>query len=259
MSTRANDDRTSLLRRLGESVRQRRTERALTHAELGRRAGVSVRFLGELEAGRGNISVGRLHDLAVALGTTAAALLEGETGGARAKLIGLLGLRGAGKSTIGPRLAKRLRMPFFELDSVVERAAGLPLAELFELHGEGRYRELSRSELRALLTAHGKHGAVIATGGGLVMDDEAFAMLRAETTSVWLSASPRSHWDRVVAQGDRRPMHNRKDAQAELAALLRVRHERYARAALTIDTDALGIDGAVEAIARAVGASTHSH
>jgi XRE family aerobic/anaerobic benzoate catabolism transcriptional regulator len=241
--------REHLLEELGRAVRERRTERGLTLADLSKKAGVSTRFLADLEAGRGNISVLRLHDVAVALGTTASVLLDDEARRARdaGRPIALLGLRGAGKSTIGKKLAKRLRVPFVELDAKVEESAGLSLREIFEMHGEARYRELEREALRRTLDKP----CVIATGGSIVTDDETFNLLRSNATTVWLQASPDSHWSRVVAQGDRRPMANRQNAKAELAALLERRKPKYARADVTVDTDALGIDGAVSALMRA--------
>lgn len=241
-----DEARAHLLDELGRAVRERRGECGLTLAELSKRAGVSTRFLADLEAGRGNISILRLHDVAVALGTSASSLLDAEARRARiaSKPVALLGLRGAGKSTIGKKLAKRMRVPFVELDAVVEEAAGLSLRELFELHGEARYREIERDALRRVLDTP----CVIATGGSIVMDDDTYGLLRANTTTVWLQASPDSHWDRVVAQGDRRPMANRANAKAELAALLERRKPRYARADVTLDTDALGVDGAVRAL-----------
>ncbi len=243
-----------LLSGLGKAVRARRNELGLTMRELTELGGVSERFLAELEAGRGNISVARLHDVAVALGTTASALLAGVEAEAPLKtVIALVGLRGAGKSTIGERLAKRLKLPFFELDERVEAAAGVRLGELFELRGEAIYRRLEREELQRILAAHEgpAKGAVIATGGGIVNDEETWALLKAHARTVWLKASPESHWTRVVAQGDRRPMANRQDAEAELRTILRQRADRYARADVTVDTDALGVDGCVREIARA--------
>lgn len=243
--------REHLLDELGRAVREKRGERGLTLAELSKRAGVSTRFLADLEAGRGNISVLRLHDVAVALGTTASALLDDEARRARdaGRPIALLGLRGAGKSTIGKKLAKRLRVPFVELDAKVEEAAGLSLRELFELHGEARYRELEREALQKTL----ERPCVIATGGSIVTDDETFSLLRASAITVWLQASPESHWSRVVAQGDRRPMANRANAKAELAQLLERRRSRYAKADLTLDTDAVRVDAAIETIITRVG------
>ena len=245
-----NAERERFLGELGRAVRDRRNDRGLTRQALSEKADVSVRFIAELEAGRGNISVGRLHDVAVALGTTAAALLAAEARSAEARpgVIALLGLRGAGKSTIGKRLAKKLGVPFVELDARVEEAAGLSLGALFELHGEAFYRRLERDVLRRVLAEN--DAAVIATGGSIVTDDETYAVLRAHATTIWLQASPDSHWERVVAQGDRRPMANRANARTELRALLKERAERYARAALAVDTDALGVDGAVRELTR---------
>lgn len=238
-------DRSKLLRDLGRAVRNARTDRGLTLRELSEQADVSIRFLADLEAGRGNVSVGRLHDIAVALGTSAAELL---TRGSR-RIIALLGLRGAGKSTIGRRLARKLGVPFIELDREVEQAAGLSLGALFELHGEAFYRRLEREALQRVLDRH--EIAVVATGGSIVTDDETFALLRARTQTVWLAASPDSHWSRVLAQGDRRPMANRDNAKAELAQLLEQRRPRYEKADRIVDTDALGVDGVVQVLAEA--------
>jgi XRE family aerobic/anaerobic benzoate catabolism transcriptional regulator len=251
-STARHDAREHLLEELGRAVRERRSDRGLTLKELSDKAGVSVRFLADLEAGRGNISVLRLHDVAVALGTTAASLLDAEARRANQapKPIALLGLRGAGKSTIGKKLARRLHVPFVELDARVEETAGLSLREIFELHGEAHYRRLEREVLRRVLDEHPT--SVIATGGSIVMDDETFALLRSHAITVWLQASPDSHWERVVAQGDRRPMANRANAKAELAALLEERRPRYARAVVAIDTDATSVDDAVKTIAARV-------
>jgi XRE family aerobic/anaerobic benzoate catabolism transcriptional regulator len=256
-ANRGRDSHESLLSGLGKAVRARRTELALTLRELAEVGGLSERFLAELEAGRGNISIARLHDVAVGLGTTASALLaEVEAEAPLKTVIALLGLRGAGKSTIGARLAKKLGVPFFELDELVESAAGVSLGELFELHGEAFYRRLEREALQRILAAHaspakGAAGAVIATGGSIVNDEETWAMLRANTRTVWLQASPESHWARVVAQGDRRPMANRADAESELRAILRQRADRYARADLAVNTDAVDVEGAVKTITRA--------
>lgn len=255
MSARSGEnDHESLLAGLGKAVRARRSELGLTLRELAEVGGVSGRFLAELEAGRGNISVARLHDVAVALGTTASALLSAVEAATPVKtVIALLGLRGAGKSTIGARLAKKLEVPFFELDERVEAAAGMRLGELFELQGEASYRRLEREELARILAAHAAPaaGAVLATGGSIVNDEETWQLLRAHARTVWLQASPESHWSRVMEQGDRRPMADRADAQSELRAILSRRAERYARADVAIDTDALGVEGAVRTIARA--------
>jgi XRE family aerobic/anaerobic benzoate catabolism transcriptional regulator len=250
----ASEPRHSVLVGLGRAIRSRRLEHGLTLRQLSARADVSVRFLAELEAGRGNVSVARLHDIAVALGSNASTLLaDEEHRSGRPPVIALLGLRGAGKSTVGKRLAHRLRVPFVELDAKVEEAAGLSLAEVFELHGEAFYRRLEREQLRRQLDA--ERPIVLATGGSIVNDDDTFTLLRSRATTVWLQASPSSHWERVVAQGDRRPMQNRANAMSELRALLRQRTGRYAKADLVVDTDALGVDRVVATIARACNPS----
>lgn len=245
--------RKDVLHSLGRTVRARRLERGLTLPALSELCEVSPRFLASLEAGDGNISVARLCDVAQALGTTAAALLDGVDGADRpAQRVALLGLRGAGKSTIGPKLAQRLAMDFLELDQLVERAAGLTLAEVFELHGEGFYRRLEREVLRSLVTEN--KSAVIATGGSIVGDADSFDLLRRSSTTVWLKARPEDHMQRVVAQGDERPMQNRKDAMAELKLLLRSRTPLYAQADHIVDTNVLGVDGSVAVLVDVLGA-----
>lgn len=253
-----DDDREAghrhLLEALGRAVRARRQARSLTLRALAEEAAVSERFLAQLEAGDGNISVARLHDVARALGTTGSRLLD-EAEGAPAgeggdRVVSLLGLRGAGKSTVGRALAKRWRVEFVELDAKVEEAAGMSLATLFELHGAAYYRRLEREVLlRTLSTAR---GAVIAVGGGAVTDNETFATLRARTATVWLKADAEAHWNRVVAQGDARPMANRANAMAELRALLEARAPQYARARVVIDTTTRGVRETVDAVAAAL-------
>lgn len=253
--------RKALLVGLGAAVRARRGERRLTLKQLGELAHVSERFLTQLEAGDGNISVARLEDVAEALGTTAAELLaaagEKRTDAAQpsaesAPMIALLGLRGAGKSAIGARLAKRLRVPFVELDAVVARDAGMSLSTIFEMHGEAYFHRLERAALARLLDEARDRGIVLATGGSLVTDDAAFALLRERTTTLWLKARPRDHWDRVVAQGDVRPMRDRANAMSELKALLAAREHLYARAEHAIDTSSVPLDEAVERVVKAL-------
>jgi XRE family aerobic/anaerobic benzoate catabolism transcriptional regulator len=165
-------------------------------------------------------------------------------------VIALLGLRGAGKSTIGRRLARRLRRPFVELDRRVEEAAGMSLGELFALHGESYYRRLEREALERLLAE--ARPLVLAAGGGLPASPETYALLRARSLTVWLRAEPEDHWNRVVQQGDRRPMADHPEAMAELRRLLAAREPLYAQAAATIDTSRLGVEGAADAITRIV-------
>ena len=241
------------LETLGERVRKRREALGLTQRQLAVRAELSLRFLAQLEAGEGNISLLRFAQLARALGLSASALLheaeapDAEPIPAPGPVVALVGLRGAGKSTIGKRLARQLRVPLVELDARIEAAAGLPLAQIFELHGEAYYRRLERETLRSVLEE--TPAAVIATGGSIVNDRETWRLLRERATTVWLRARPEDHWNRVVEQGDQRPMAQNPHAFAELRALLTAREPLYATAAHSVDTSQLGLDGAVAKIA----------
>ena len=206
---------------------------------------MSPRFLVQLEAGQGNISIRRLADVAQALETTPAALLS-SADVTTPPVIALLGLRGAGKTTIGRKLAKRRRVPFVELDKKIEEAADLSLGELFTLHGEDYYRRLEREVLQDVL-AEGKP-MILATGGGLVASPETFAMLRRTATTVWLRASPEDHWNRVVRQGDRRPMADHPQAMADLRSLLASREPLYALADHTVDTSSVSANDVIEVL-----------
>lgn len=249
---KAHDDspRERLLRGLAHAVRHQRLAQGLTLRELSERSGVSQRFLVQLEHGDANVSIARLADVAFALGTTASALLaeEAEPSSPK-KIIALIGLRGAGKSTLGARIAKKLGIPFVELDSLIEEAAGMRLEAIFELHGSAYYRKLERDVLRGFLDE--SEGAVLATGGSLVQAEETYALLRRRALTIWLQAKPEDHMRRVVAQGDARPMKNRVDAMAELQALLRAREPLYSQADHVIDTSDLGLEGALKALVKA--------
>jgi XRE family transcriptional regulator, aerobic/anaerobic benzoate catabolism transcriptional regulator len=241
-------DAERLLAELGRRTRELRTDHGWTLRELSEGCGLSTRFLAQVESGTGNISVRNLAAMATALGSTPAALLSGKGEEADRPVVALLGLRGAGKTTIGRKLARRLRVPFVELDQRVERAAGLPLGELFRLHDEAYYRRLERETLEKLL-GNGR-SLVVATGGGLVTSDETWTLLRRRALTVWLKARPEDHWNRVVQQGDRRPMAEHPQAMAELRRLLATREPLYAQSAHTIDTSRLGVVGTVRAIER---------
>ena len=239
-----------LLRSLGNRVRALRLQHGWTLRDVAERSGVSTRFLVQLESGRGNISVRRLAEVAAALHTSPAALLTPSDAAEKLALVALLGLRGAGKTTVGRRLAKRLAIPFVELDQRIEAAADLSLSEIFALHGEGYYRRLERDVLRQVLAE--RQPIVLATGGGLVTSPDTYALLRTAAVTVWLRAHPEDHWNRVVRQGDRRPMADHPQAMADLRALLAGREPLYASATIVVDTTSLSISKVVEAVERAV-------
>jgi XRE family aerobic/anaerobic benzoate catabolism transcriptional regulator len=253
-SDERSQKRAELLQALGAAVRARRTDLALTMRALAVRADVSERFLAQLESGEGNISVARLQDVAEALGTSAAELLASRPVAATPRrVVALLGLRGAGKSTLGPEIARRLGVPFYELDGLVAREAGMPLGTIFEMHGEAWFRRLEHEVLRAFLDTH--PAAVLATGGSIVTAPETYALLRKRATTVWLKAKPQDHWDRVLRQGDARPMRNRANAMAELKALLRARKPLYGLSDHVVDTSSATFEEAAARIVTALRSS----
>lgn len=231
----------SFLEVVGKAVRAQRERRGLTRKELAAASGVSERFLAQLELGDGNISLRRFAEVAHALGVEPHDLLT--PAASSTKSIALLGLRGAGKSTIGAALAKKLGVSFVEADREIELAAGLSLGNLFSMHGEAYYRRLEREVLSRLLADPAQK--VIATGGSIVNDPTTYRLLRSRAHTVWLRASAEDHWNRVVAQGDQRPMAENPHAFAELRALLAAREKLYAQADQTIDTSAHTIKSVV--------------
>ena len=240
----------SYLEAVGAAVRSHRERLGWSRRELAAQCGLSERFLAQLETGDGNISLRRFADVAHALGTSPSALLGPADAPAEVRPIALLGVRGAGKSSVGAALAKRLGAAFVELDQRIEQAAGLPLGELFALHGESYYRRIEREVLNLLLAE--PPPMVLATGGSIVSDPTSYALLRARCRTIWLSAQPEDHWNRVIAQGDHRPMAKNPHAFEELRALLAARDKLYARADHTIDTTGRRIPQVVAAIAELV-------
>jgi XRE family aerobic/anaerobic benzoate catabolism transcriptional regulator len=240
---------TQILELLGRHVREARAARRWTIRELAERSGVSVRFLVQMESGRGNISVKRLADLAGAFDIPAADLVADDHSDAP-RVVALLGLRGAGKTTIGKQLARRLHVRFVELDRQIEKAADMSLAELFSLYGEEYYRRLERETLAQVLAEN--RPMVLATGGGIVASPETYALLKKSAVTVWLRAQPEDHWNRVVSQGDRRPMADHPQAMADLRALLAAREPLYAGADHTVPTSGRTVQAIVDDLASAV-------
>ncbi|MGA7985768.1 MAG: helix-turn-helix transcriptional regulator [Burkholderiales bacterium] len=254
------------LARLGERVRGWRLEQGVTRKSLALASGVSERYLAQLESGHGNISVLLLRKVAQAMQVpiedlarengelpaelallmrfaaalppdkVAAAhrLLQAQFGSPRKRRIALLGLRGAGKSSLGARLAEVLGAPFVELDREVEREAGSNLGEVFSIYGQDAYRRFERRALERVLRQHDR--AVIATGGSLVTDQDNYDLLRERCYCVWLKASPEEHMSRVISQGDMRPFKGRSAALDEIRRLLADRDRLYARADAILDT-----------------------
>jgi XRE family transcriptional regulator, aerobic/anaerobic benzoate catabolism transcriptional regulator len=223
---------TAYLSLLGDRVRAWRGEQRMTRKALAAASGVSERYLAQLEAGEGNISVLLLRKVARAMRVPVESLVREER--PAEKCIALLGLRGAGKSTLGEKLAQSLDIPFVELDKEVEREAGAELGEVFAMYGQDAFRRFERRALERVLAQHER--AVIATGGSLVTDAGTYKLLRDRCTCVWLKASPEEHMARVIAQGDMRPFKGRSAALDEIRQLLADRERLYSRAELVLDT-----------------------
>jgi XRE family aerobic/anaerobic benzoate catabolism transcriptional regulator len=266
---------------LAAQTRALRAARGLTRKGLAEAAGLSLRFVAEIEAGRANPSLSSLQALAGALGEHPFTLLSPGAGAAHSGLyerlwgiaqgeaesllgavggmqkrafrpIVLLGIRGAGKSTVGGALALTLSRPFEELDAHIEREAGMDLRAIFELHGEAHYRALERACLERVL--RDPRHPVIAASGGAVTDDETRRLLRDGALTIWLKASASSHWERVIAQGDRRPMEGRARAFAELEDLLKRRAPQYAKADVVVDTTEKSPEAVVRELCTQIGA-----
>ncbi len=243
----ATEDRRAFLqltRSVGGRVRAARAARRQTLAAFATTCGLSRRFLTDVEHGNANVSLLGLTKIATALGMSVAALVAETdtvaTASQSAHRFALVGLRGAGKSTLGRAVAERCGVTFVELDQLVEAAAGMPLADLFTLHGESYYRQLERQALERLVDEHSS--LVVATGGGIVAAPETYELLRRRFVTIWLKSQPADHWNRVVEQGDQRPMRGQPEAMARLRAILAERAPLYGLADHVIDTSALGIE-----------------
>ena len=249
-TTRLGED-SVFLQRLGRRVRAARAQRRLSRKLLARDAGVSERYLAQLEAGQGNISILLLRHVADALGLSLGAIVSAEEGAsgendrrnhqpAGPLRLALVGLRGAGKSTLGRLLAAELGAPFIELNDEIAKMSGLDVPEIFHLYGPEGYR---RFERRCLDRAIGGHGhAVLATPGGIVADPGTYEALLGAFFTIWLRAAPEEHMARVRAQGDLRPMAGNSEAMKELKRLLKSREPLYRRADRVLDTSGRSVE-----------------
>ncbi len=257
------------LERLGARVRGARGQRGLSRKRLAQLAGVSERYLAQLETGRGNISILLLRHIAEALelgleeivaeqetaadiavvmrmlrrasaeqrGQAKAAIsqvMHAAKGPAKARRIALIGLRGAGKTTLGQLIAEDLKIPFVELNSEISKMSGLAVPEIFNLYGPEGYRRLERRCLQQVVETQDR--VILATGGGIVTDPSTYDQLLASFFTVWLHATPEEHMERVRAQGDLRPMAGNPEAMAELKLILGGREALYRRADRALDT-----------------------
>jgi XRE family transcriptional regulator, aerobic/anaerobic benzoate catabolism transcriptional regulator len=276
------------LRGVGERVRLARARRGMSRKVLSKASGVSERYLAELERGAGNASLLVVRQIAEALDVEPAELISdraerpidlilaihqlerlqtedladarrllaqrfGSPVGSAEGRIALVGLRGAGKTTLGQRAAQELSVPFVELDREVERASGMELAEIFATRGQATYRKLERQCLETVIERFDR--VVIATGGSLVTEPATYHLLLSSCLVVWLSANPDEHMGRVIAQGDLRPMAEGPQAMDDLNVILASRTALYAKADMEVKTsgksEAQALNALLAAISRA--------
>jgi len=266
-------------------VREARARRGMSRKILARDSGVSERYLAQLESGQGNSSVLVLRQISEALNLPLAELVRdnngqsvellltqqflkrlpparlaelraqllrdfGATPGDRRKRVALIGLRGAGKSTLGAALAKELGAPFIELDREIEADAGTSLNEVFLLHGQAGYRRYERRALERIIERNAP--CVIATGGSIVSEPGTYDLLLSTCFTVWLKAAPEEHMSRVAAQGDYRPMAGNGEAMEDLRRILAGREALYGQADRTVDTAGRTTEASLETLRRAL-------
>lgn len=260
---------------LGQRVRQVRNRRGMTRKMVAHEADVSERHLAQLEAGEGNISILLLRRIVQALNVSLVELFTPESEGPaerqlihrfiervpahrlndlmqqlmrdfgngeaeRRNRIALIGLRGAGKSTLGARLAAQMEVPFIELDREIEKDAGMPLEEIFSLYGQSGYRRIEKRALDRVLDEHER--AVMSVGGGVVSEKQTYARLLSSCYTVWIKAHPEEHMARVVGQGDFRAMADNDEAMEDLRRILEAREPLYRKADLHFDNSGDSIE-----------------
>lgn len=263
----ADQEVDALLQRVGERVRKARHLKGLPRRVLSEMSGVSPRYLAQLESGSGNISIGLLQRVALALGYRMewlvteedpwtsealhmAELFRGATKDVRQRVIAtltpqspearraqricLIGLRGAGKSTLGAMAGAALNIPFVELNRQIEEQSGMPVNEVLALYGQEGYRRLEAQALERVLSTY--ETMVLAVAGGIVAEPDTYATLLDRFHTVWIKASPKEHMSRVLAQGDTRPMAGNPEAMDQLKSILASREALYAKAEARIDT-----------------------
>jgi XRE family aerobic/anaerobic benzoate catabolism transcriptional regulator len=274
----------AFLASLGRRVREAREQRGMARKVLSRAADVSERYLAQLESGEGNASVVLLRRVAVALGVRLPDLLQagepvceqrlirrfldslpphrlaevlrrltqdfGQEEAVRRKRITLVGLRGAGKTTLGTALARSLRRPLVELDSQIEKEAGISLSEVFLLYGQAGYRRIERRCLERMINS--QEDIVLTVGGGIVSEPETYNLLLMNCFTVWIKAAPEEHMARVVAQGDTRPMAGHAEAMDDLRNILGAREPLYGKADAVVDTSGSSMDASFKALRKAI-------
>ena len=271
---------------LGQRVRQLRNVRQMTRKMLSQQADVSERHLAQLEVGEGNVSIVLLRRIAAALQVSLAGLFAVQSEAAerqmisqfldrlppdrledvvarltrdfvpeeetRRRRIALMGLRGAGKSTLGAKLAVRKNVLFVELDREIEKETGMPLAEIFSLYGQSGFRAIEKRTLERVLKEYDR--AVLSVGGGIVWEKETYDYLLANCYTVWVKAQPEEHMSRVIAQGDFRAMAGSDRAMEDLRRILEAREPLYRKADANIDTSGDSVEGSFAKLEIAVSA-----
>jgi XRE family aerobic/anaerobic benzoate catabolism transcriptional regulator len=285
--TEQRDPETDFLEQLGQRVRNMRALRGMSRKVLAKVSGISERYIAQLESGKGNVSIVLLRRVSHAMGAhledlipvaepvpdwaVIRDLLRKATpdqiaqalagGGASAPRhasfsgIALIGLRGAGKSTLGRMLAKKIGWKFVELNKEIEAQNGLSVAEIIALYGQEGFRRMEQAALGQLLAR--KEPMVLATGGGVVSEPLTFDLILSSFYTIWLKAEPEEHMARVRGQGDLRPMADDRSAMAELRNILLSREPLYARASAVVNTAGLSVDAAAARLVDAVSPVLH--